>query len=367
MTGSRCLPTFVAFLFYFSTASGQSKDNNFFNSLSASGSFYYGFNNSSDVKLQAIEDSHPIFAELDIYSQTTGKKDWQQVNGYPEIGLSLLYGNSGASQYLGKIAAVFPFINFSLHKSNFISLKSKFGLGFGWVQKPFNAVSNYENLVIGSHLNACLQIQFSAEMKIENYLRLVTAISMTHMSNGSIQLPNLGLNIPALSLGLKFTVNPHLTLIKSSISDVDKKVNFYLFSYFALKQAFPLESPISLVNILLFEVVKDFSHTGRFGGGINLTYDRALRKEVVNSPTFAFDNSASRMELSLYGSYEYVMGKLSIPIQLGAYLYNNYPVSEIYEMIGVRYRFSRHWIAGLGLKSHYSNGDFIQWGIGYKF
>jgi hypothetical protein len=346
---------------------GQSKDNAIFNSISIGTSYYYGFNNSTNVKLEAVENSHPVFGEIDIYSQTTGKRNWHQVNGYPELGISLLYGNSGASQFVGNIAALFPFINFTLHKNNFIQLKLKFGLGLGWVQKPFNPVSNYEDLVIGSYLNACLQIQFSAEMKIQNNLRLITAISITHMSNGSIQLPNLGLNIPALSLGLKYVINPGITLIKTDIKDIEKKVNYYLFTFVALKQAFPLESPISLVNILSFEVLKDISRTGRLGGGMSLTFDRALRKEVVNSTTFAFDNSASRVEVSIYGSYEYIIGRLSIPIQLGVYLYNNYPVSEIFEMIGVRYKFSNHWIAGLGLKSHFSNGDFIQWGIGYKF
>jgi len=367
MIGLRSVLICIIFLSYCFSAAGQTKESGFINSLSFGSSLYYGFNNSSNVKLEAIETSRPVFGELDIYSQTTGKKEWQQINGYPEIGLSILYGNSGASEYLGNIGAVFPFVNFSLYKTKFVNIKSKFGLGLGWVQKPFNPLSNYENLVIGSQLNACLQIQFSAEMKIQNHLRLVTAFSITHMSNGSIQLPNLGLNIPAISLGLKYIVNPQLSFIKSDIKEVEKKVNYYVFTYLALKQQYPVESPISLVNVLCFEILKNNSNTGRFGGGVNLTFDRALKEEVVNAPTLTYDNSKLRLEASVYGSYEYIMGKLSIPIQLGFYLYNNYPVSETYEIIGLRYRFSTHWLAGLGLKSHFGNGDFIQWGIGYKF
>ena len=192
-------------------------------------------------------------------------------------------------------------------------------------------------------------------------------VSFMHMSNGSIKLPNLGLNIPAASLGLKYVLNPGLRKIKTDIEEVKKKVYYYLFTFVALKEAYPLESPLRLVNLISFEILKDFSRTGRFGGGFNLTYDRALSTEVVNSITFAFDNSKLRLEASIYGSYEYVMGNLSIPLQIGAYLYNNYPVTEIYEMIGVRYRFSDHWIAECGLKAHVTNGDFIQWGVGYKF
>ncbi len=367
MTGSRSLSGCIVFVLNVLTCSGQTIGSSFFNSLSVSTSAYYGFNNSSNPKLETVENSHPFFGQLDISFQTTGKRIWQQVNGYPEIGLSLLYGNSGASQYLGNIAAFFPFVNFPLYSRHFIKIKSKFGLGLGWVEKPFDPESNFENLVIGSHLNACMQIQFSAEMKIQKHLNLVVGVSITHLSNGSIRLPNLGLNIPALSAGLKYTMNPALSKIKSDIKEFRKKVNYYLFTFVAIKEAYPIESPLSFVNLVSFEILKDYSYTGRFGGGINLTYDRALRNEVVNSITFAFDKSKLKLEASIYGSYEYVLGNLSIPIQLGAYLYNNYPVTEIYEMIGLRYRFFDHWIAGIALKAHFSNGDFIQWGVGYKF
>jgi len=57
---------------------------------------------------------------------------------------------------------------------------------------------------------------------------------------------------------------------------------------------------------------------------------------------------------------------LSIPIQLGAYLYNKYQISEVYQVIGLRYRFLPHWIAGLQLKAHLGKADYIQYGIGYK-
>jgi hypothetical protein len=147
---------------------------------------------------------------------------------------------------------------------------------------------------------------------------------------------------------------------------VNKKWGYYIYSFVAAKEAFPLESPVALVNVLNLEAMKDFSHTGRWGGGINLTYDRALSNEVANSGTFVFDHSKSQLEASIYAAYEYVVGRISFPFQLGYYLYNNYPVNALYEMVGVKYRVTPHWILGMALKAHLGNGDFIQWGLGYK-
>jgi hypothetical protein len=278
-----------------------------------------------------------------------------------------LFGKSGGDKYIGNIGGLVPFINFPLYKKNRFKMNCKFGLGTGWVQKPFNVQTNYKDFVIGSHLNVCINLQVLSGLKIEKHTYLHIGFSLTHFSNGSIKLPNLGLNIPALSAGLEYSFNAQPKMIKRVVPPLKKKWHYYLFAFAAVKQALPLESPIRLVNLVTFEIMKDFSHTGRYGAGINLTYDRALSTEVPYSVTFAFDESKLKLEASIYGAYEYIIGNLSIPMQLGIYLYNNYQISKIYENIGIKYRLAQHWIAGVLLKAHLGNGDFIQWGVGYKF
>ena len=248
-----------------------------------------------------------------------------------------------------------------------LRLNCKFGLGIGWVQKPFNVQTNYKDLVIGSHLNDCMNLQVLSGVQIEKHTYLHIGFSLTHFSNGNIKLPNLGLNIPALSAGVEYSFSAQPKMIKKFVPPLKKKWYYYLFTFAAVKQTHPLEGPLHLVNLMSFEMMKDFSYTGRYGAGINLTYDRALSTEVPNSATFAFDESKLKLEASIYGAYEYVIGNLSIPMQLGLYLYNNYRVSKIYETIGIKYRLASHWIAGMLLKTHLGNADFIQWGVGYKF
>ena len=339
----------------------------FFKITFRTAAIHYGFYFPGNVKSDYVIDSRPFLGEIDISSQTNGQKIWQQLNHYPVTGVGILFGKSGGDRYIGNIGALVPFINFPLNRGHNFKMDCRFGLGIGWVQKPFNVQTNYKDFVIGSHLNACINLQILSGIQIEKHTYLHVGLSLTHFSNGSIKLPNLGLNIPALSAGLEYSFNVQPKRIKRFVPPLQKKWHRYLFTFAAVKQAPPLESSLHLVNLMSFEIMKDISYTDRYGAGINLTYDRALSSEVPYSATFAFDESKLKLEASIYGAYEYVIGNLSIPMQLGIYLYNNYGISKFYENIGVKYRLTPHWIAGVLLKAHLGNGDFIQWGVGYKF
>jgi lipid A 3-O-deacylase PagL len=342
-------------------------DSSIWHSLSFAVRAHYGSFIANEPKLQSVQDGHTFLGEFDIISQTSGNRAWQQAAGYPQIGLAFLYGQSGASEYIGHMAAVLPFINFPLYKTSGFTANLRLAVGPAWVEKIFNPETNYQNLVIGSHLNACLNALVSARIRILPRTDLELGLSFTHISNGSIQLPNLGLNIPALSAGFRYELFPFHRPHKEPLPPIKKKIRYSFYSFVAGKESLPLESAVYLVNVFNLEALKDISRTSRFGGGINMTLDRAQSTEVPYSVVFAFDRSQSQWQASVYIAYEYVVGNLSFPLHVGYYLYNNYPVASIYETAGVNYKFATHWSAGFALKAHLGNGDFIQWGLGYQF
>lgn len=345
----------------------EAANSSFGHSLSIGLRGHYGMFMANVPKLQYVQDGHTILGELDIVSQTNGKRAWEQFANYPQLGLAFLYGQSGASVYVGHLVVVLPFINFHLYDAGGINLNWRMGVGPAWVQKAFDPKSDYQNFVIGSHLNACINLVLSSEIRLLPHTALDLGFSFTHISNGGIALPNLGLNTPALSAGLRYDLFPGQKRISRTLPPVKKKTNYYLYAFAAGKQSLPLESAVYLVNVFEAEVLRDLSRTSRLGGGINMTLDRANNRQVPNSVDFAFDRSQSHWQASVYAAYEYVVGNLSFPLQAGYYLYNNYPINSVYEYIGVRYSFTPHWTAGFALKAHLGNGDFLQWGLGYKF
>ena len=357
------------FLFCLRPAIAQiaSRDSSFLHSLSVGVHMHYGFFMDQQPKLQYVEDRHPFLGEVDIMTQTTGTRAWQQPSNFPQIGLAFLYGQSGASEYIGHITALLPFMDFHVYERRDITTNLRLALGPAWVEKIFNPETNYQNLVIGTHLNLCLNIMVSENIRLFPHASLDLGVSFTHISNGSFKLPNLGLNLPALTAGFRYDLFPEQKRRIRTLPPAKKKINYYLYSFVAAKQSLPLESAVYLVNVFNLEALKDFSRCGRFGGGINMTLDRAGSTEVPYSAIFAWDRSKSHWEAAVYVAYEYVVGDLSFPLQVGYYLYNNYPVTALYQNMGVKYRFAPHWTAGFALKAHFGNGDFVQWGLGYKF
>jgi hypothetical protein len=353
--------------FHCNIAGAQISTPDFSQTLSISVRGYYGFIDPNLPDLAYVLNSRPILTEFSISSQTIGKKSWQQSNGYPGLGISLLYGSSGSEQYIGHIAALVPYIQFSFLKTRRFYIGFRVGMGAAWVEKIFNPQTNYKNLIIGSHLNFCANLMPTVGVLVLPRTYLDFGVSLTHISNGSVKLPNYGLNPLSLSAGIRYDLHPPLTMIHSAISPVNKKWEYYIYLSAAVKESPPLESPVYLVNILSLEVMKNFSHTGRYGGGLSFTYDPSLTTEVDNSPTFKWDGSKSKLEVGTYLTYEYVAGNLSFPVVVGCYLYNNYMISPFYEEAGIKYRISEHWILGGAVKAYLGHGDFIRWGLGYKF
>jgi hypothetical protein len=343
----------------------QSDSTSFWSTLSIGAKAHYGFLVVNQPKSEYVRDSHTCFGELTLSTQTSGKKQWQQVNHNPQIGISLLYGNSGSREYIGHVAALFPYMKFPLFKTAHSITSFRLGFGAGWVQKPYNKETNTKNLLIGSALNGCINMVFEQEWQLHKNCYLNAGFSFTHLSNGSFKLPNLGLNIPALSLGVRYAFEPVQPVNeKQQWPAFKKKWHFSAFTYAAGKQSYPLESPVYLVNTVMIEAAKDISPTGRLGAGLNGTRDPSLSHETE---TFEFEKNDPQWQVSAYALYERVIGNLSIPFQVGFYLYNKYQITSYYQVIGLRYRFLPHWVAGLQLKAHLGKADYLQYGLGYKF
>ncbi|MFT3827716.1 MAG: acyloxyacyl hydrolase [Chitinophagaceae bacterium] len=348
------------------TGIAQSDTTSTFGSLSFTARTHYGFFIANQSKSMYVRDSHSALNELDISLTTTNKHAWAQVNNFLHLGIALLYGRSGGDQYIGHIGAIFPYADFPLVKRNAFTTSFRLGFGLGWVEKPFNAETNTKNLLIGSKFNGCINMALQSEVQLIKHVYLSAGISFTHLSNGCSKLPNLGLNIPAVTAGLRYAIRADEKPVKKELAPFVKKWHYYVFANAAAKQTYPLTNTTYMVTSIAAEALKDFSYYGRFGGGFNVTYDPSLSREIEGA-FFIFDKKDPFWQASIYGAYEHVMGKLSIPIQFGMYVYNKYPVSGVYQNIGLRYKVSSHLVASLQLKAHLGKADYIQYGIGYKF
>jgi hypothetical protein len=336
---------------------------------------FYGFFIANQPKSLYLRNDHSRMLELSISRQTTGRRQWERESNLPRLGIGLMYGDLGSKEYLGKLTALYPFIHFPLLRAKRSVTSFRLGAGLGWVEKPYDKETNYKNLMISTHLNAAISLRLQTEWEIMRNIYLNAGLAFTHLSNGSVRLPNLGLNIPAITAGIRYERASGSALRSHELSGAEtqfgrknfkRSTNLYLHGAFAFKQTYPLESQVQVVRILNVELTRSLSPVSRLAGGLNFSYDPSLSKEIYGAPTYTFDESAFQLQGSIYAGYEHVVGRLSIPVQLGLYFYNNYPINQLYQVIGLRYRFSPRWVASLQLKAHFGKADYIQYGIGYK-
>ena len=77
-----------------------------------------------------------------------------------------------------------------------------FGLSFGW--KPYDSDTNPSNIMMGSKVNAYLNVDFLFKWRIMREVDLTAGISLTHFSNGNTKYPNAGLNTVGGRAGLSY-------------------------------------------------------------------------------------------------------------------------------------------------------------------
>lgn len=349
----------ILVLLSFSKGAAQTS---FFSNNSIGGQFHYGSFLTNEPKAVYVRDGYSYFGE--VYFQQPTQFTTKNNKTGPHWGAGLFFGNTGSEQYIGKMAGAFSFINLPLLHHQAFQSNFRLGAGLGWIEKPYNKVSNHKNVLIGTPINGYLNFLWQNEYAVSNRTFINAGLSFSHLSNGSTTLPNLGLNIPAFSIGFRYGAS---SLEDKSLIKRDSIINKWgtkAFTSIGIKQKPWIESKRYVVNVFNLELTKRISTRSEFGGGGFLLYDRSLVVDpaVINS----VERDVSKTQVGVYGTYSYSVGKLALPLQVGIPIINSKVNPTLFQQIGIRYAVSQKWIGQALLKSYGGKADLIHVGLGYK-
>mgnify|MGYP000872886364 CR=1 FL=1 len=346
-----------------------------FNSnLLVEGKVHYGFIYAQHLELELFNAHFPAF-EVNIQQQTYGKRQWERDYNYPIIGVTLFHSPMGDHPVLGHAWAAMPFINFPLIRKNHFSAGFRLGLGIGYLTKKFDRLTNYKNLAIGSHFNAAVNLMGEARYDINDAWTISGGISLQHFSNGSLKLPNYGVNLPLTHLGVAyrpFRQNPNITTRFIAPTQPFSVIvrNWFevnLGIYAAYKNMTAVYGKNYLVSHGFLNAFYQVSPKSKFGIGFDLSYDPSHITKLESSGD-TVTNTLNILRPGINGGYELVMSKLGFIFNLGYYLggqeRSNGP---LYQKISVRYGFGKDFFATVMLKVHWGRADYIGWGVGYRF
>lgn len=327
---------------------------------------YYGFIMSHHAKMRHLQQEHLGGFEINVGKQTNGSKPWHQYHDYPIMGVMFLETSLGNPDVLGTADGLYSYLNFHLNTSLKTQFNFRFAAGVGYISKPFNRFENYKNIAIGSHFNVSINMMYELKHKLSENIQASASFGMTHFSNGAFKTPNLGINIPAVNIGVSYKISIGLPRIKTVFNSLPLRNEIFTVVSFGSKEIYPADGD----RFSAFSLSAGCSHplsTKRnltFGLDFFLDYSNLRSLERINE---APNNDYKVIKEGTFIGQEISFSKLLFLMHLGYYYHTLYKGDgHVYTRIGLRYCVTKHILANIALKTHYAKADFLEWGIGYK-
>ena len=318
----------------------------------------------------------------EIIFQTTGSKDWHQLYNFPKFGFGVQYLWFPQTTEIGNPVALYGMFESPIHRWENAQLDwgFHFGVALGW--NPQSPTNPY-NVLLGSKGSLYAHLGMIYHQNLNKHLGFEASIGFSHASNGALKMPNFGINLldPRLALTYSFDTE-NKDFKKREITPISTKNEISLSYAIGTKQidvsgsdsiskAQFENTSFTIYNfVLLYQ--RQISFRSKIGAGIDFTMDpsdnahgRVVGDEnSVYPPTF--DETA---KLALVISYELSIGKLSLILQPGFYVYRTThdPTPFFYQRVGTRYDIYKGFYAGASLRAvNFGQADWVELTFGYK-
>ena len=128
---------------------------------------------------------------------------WGQLYPYAYQGIGVGYNTFGNRRELGNPVSVYVFQGSRLARlarNLTLNYEWNFGASFGW--KKYDEETNYYNDIVGSRINAFLNVGFFVNWQLAREWSVVAGVDLSHYSNGNTNYPNAGVNTIAARVGV---------------------------------------------------------------------------------------------------------------------------------------------------------------------
>jgi hypothetical protein len=362
----------VLFLLSTGYVSGQPERPLSRQNLMVEGRIHYGYLMSHHLELDIFRAHYPAF-EFSIQKGTYGKNRWEAMYAYPIIGVAAWGSQLGGFKEIGSAIAVYPFVDFPLFGDQSNGFNFRLGVGLGYLTNKFDAVNNYKNFAIGSHINACGSLYFEYRYKPSGRLSLSASFGLTHFSNGSTKTPNYGLNIITANVGIAYFLHKSNPYLDKKILpelypyefDGRKYINFELSASVASKDMTQQYGKRFAVYAAFFNIMKQVSYKSKWGLGLDATYDNSDRF-ILEKRGFEVTNDFQILKTGFNIAYELLISKMTFMFNAGIYLSGKEKSEgDFYQRLTVKYKVLGNIFANLVLSVHLGRAEYVGIGLGY--
>ncbi len=312
-----------------------------------------------------------IWPQASLFWQTSGAEYWHHVYGKPRFGIQMgLMYLGQPSEILGWACSMYPYVDFGFWHRQKSSFRFIIGTGLAYTPKIYdikkNPLQNALSLTINNHTT--FKIQYERRINIHSTLNV--GLSLNHMSNGGIQLPNLGLNY----LGIDLVWSRTFKSQTKELPDLEKpktwpRWNAGATQGFALREFRTPGGPKLPVYILSVDFGYQYRPYMACRIGLESEYHFVAPYFASHTELFPDIRSAWKQgfRIQVYGSHEWMIGPLSLETRAGAQLFD-LPVlgsKRVFFKLSAQYFMkipgvkNLLWAPGVALKTHYAVAEYV--------
>jgi hypothetical protein len=310
---------------------------------------------------------HAWGGEVAFLKRPSGIKNWHHAFNFPTYGIAFYGSTVGNLEVLGSYYGGYGFMEFPFLVRDKSEFTGKVGCGLGYGTKVFDQEINPKNVAMSTHFNVLISLGMQYRYFFgKNYI--VAGVDLTHFSNGSTKVPNLGINLPYLSLGFGRNLAKAKDVKATTIMPAfeEKSWKFKLIGVVSSKEIYPTNRKNYGIASLSIFATKIFSPKNGWESAVDFIYKSSIKD--YKTDFFPVKSVSSIPQVGLYTGYILPLDKMNFILGMGVYLRDVYnPDGRLYHRIGMRYHATKHWSANLVLKSHWAKADYVEYGIGYTF
>lgn len=337
-------------------------------------SAHYGYIINHQDFVGHLTTSHPAGFEATAYWLTTGKYGWEKAYRYPKIGLSFFFYDF-RNPILGEAYAIVPHMKWTWRKTKKTRLEFKLGPGVVYTPHPWTIHSNPKNVMISSILNNVMYAGLEYSYQISPRIKLNTGVHLSHYSNAAYSLPNAGINIPSVNLGVTYTPHSEKVVYKDTLRPVKKNWSFHFSAAGSVVELDANQSRKNHIVGLIATVSKRLSRKSMVNFGLEYSRNTALEKYANRLYTRAQQPVPDFRRVGIVAGHELISGRVSLFTQMGFYIYRPFSKTPdgaivdqpIYQRFGVKYYISKNLFARYTFRTHLGVAEGIEYAIGYYF
>ena len=329
-----------------------------------------GFNYYPGFLVAHRDDSKNLEAHIHGFELQISKQQsvqpWAKHYNKPEICMGFMYMNLGQPDLTGRVFAAMPGIETSLLSGKNSEIRMRFSTGLAYLTKKFDVYENRRNQAIGSHVNGVMQGFLTYKKKFPNVpMQVQAGVGLTHFSNGSFRVPNLGVNMPSLFFGTHYLIDQKPS--KNPIKDTINPVSWQVYAAYAFKErSLTRTTGFNILNVGVTHLKNvNIKRSWRFGSDIFLDKTH----HFIDNPNSDLKGLGPMevTELGFFVGHQLLISRVYFKTDIGIYAYkpsNNKFIT--YQRLGFNYHFNQKFYLITSLKTHFGIADHFTWGLGYR-